>query len=78
MKTVQMTLIQLTDEDGDNLIVNNIDDANMITCCKDDVKSLDKFGDAVAKLGFTNGLSETSNGKGYRAFKPSTISVEVA
>ena len=77
MAKVQMTLIQLTDTDGDNIIVNNIEDANMITCSKDDVKEMQSFADAVAKLGFVNGVSETSNGNGWRAFKPSTLSVEV-
>ena len=70
---MKVTLIKFTEGDGDNMVVTNVDEANMATVSKEQCTEMQAFGDLAVKHGFTNGLSETSKGDGWRAFKPATV-----
>ena len=66
-------LIKLTPGDGENEVVQDPKNADMITVSKERCTDQKAFADHVAKYGFTMGISETTKKLSWRAFKPKLV-----
>ena len=67
------SLIKLTPGDGENEVVQDSGDADMVVVSKERCTDQKAFADHVAKYGFTMGISETKSATSWRAFKPRLV-----